>query len=284
MKISKIIYSPIIPVVITGVLLIVGFQYKDSAFRHDVVVAPINTSTPKELHDEIYALTMAKNYSEALEKAEIAIQLNPNYIEAWVDKGMALYLSGDCTGASAALYHAVNLDPEDERVGDMLGAILGKCGGTGSSDKFFNSKDQGFSFAISEGFTVLMEDKELGWTVVVKTEYARKRAENPDKEEPFDAVIISAKQTSPDFSALDWLKGPNSGYDLSLGYKETVIGGERAYLLDRYGKGRPDWALFDNPDKTLRFSVTTFGDLPSAEMTAEFENILDSFEFNEREM
>lgn len=280
MKISKVIYSPIFPVVITGVLLAIGLQYKDFIFQHDVITTPVSRSTPEELHEEIYALTLAKNYPEALKKAETGIQLYPNYVEAWVDKGMTLYLSGDCAGASAALYHAVNLDSKDERVGDMLGAILNECEGTENSDKFFNSKDQGFSFAISDGFTILMEDKELGWTVVVKTEYAKKRAENPDKEEPLDAVIISAKQTSPDFPALSWLEGPSSGYDLSSGYKETVVGGEKAYLLDWHGKGHPDGALFDNPDKTLRFSVVTYGGSPSEEMTAELSNILDSFEFS----
>lgn len=154
-----------------------------------------------------------------------------------------------------------------------------------SNPKYFVSKELGFSFAVSDGFAVLVEaeDNGLGNVVVVKTEYARKMAVDRDKEEPLDAVIISARETSPDFSAMSWLKSPNSGYNFAFGYKETVIGGEKAYLLNWHSKNNPDGALFDNPDKTLRFSVVTFGSSPSKEMTMELENILKSFSFNKLE-
>jgi len=149
-----------------------------------------------------------------------------------------------------------------------------------NDQKYYISKELGFSFVVSDGFTVLLEDKELGWIVVVKTEYARKKIDNPNKEEPLDAVIISARKTSPDFPAISWLKSSNSGYNFEFGFKETVIDGEKAYMLDWNGKGSPDGALFDNPDKTLRFSVVTFGSSPSEEITIELENILKSFSFN----
>ena len=81
----------------------------------------------KKLHDEAYMLMQAKDYSGAIKKAEVAIQLNPSYVDAWVDKGMALYSMGKCTDGAASLYHAVNLDPENEDLGAMLGSMLNKC-------------------------------------------------------------------------------------------------------------------------------------------------------------
>lgn len=81
----------------------------------------------KQLHEEAYELMQAKDYPGALKKAEAAIQFDPNYINAYVDKGMALYSMGKCADGATSLYHAVNLDPENENLGAMLGSVLNKC-------------------------------------------------------------------------------------------------------------------------------------------------------------
>ena len=88
---------------------------------------PLENLSPQKLHEETYELMQKEEYYQALERAEAAIKIDPNYLDAWVDKGMALYEMGKCTDGAAALYHAVNLDPENEMIGDMLGSMLNKC-------------------------------------------------------------------------------------------------------------------------------------------------------------
>lgn len=129
MKISKIIYSPIIPLAIASILFFGALLYAVIVSRYEAKIAAATIIELEGLHKEVYALTQEGKYYEALVKAEEAIRLGPNHIETWVDKGMTLYLSGDCTGGAAALYHAVNLDPADESVGNMLGMMLNTCGG-----------------------------------------------------------------------------------------------------------------------------------------------------------
>lgn len=203
MKLSKIIYNPFIPIILTAVFLIIGFRYGN--------VIP-------QRHDDT--------------------------------------------------------NPETVSTPESPGANI--------NSRYYVSKGLGFSFEVSDGFTVLVDanGKDHGQVVVVKTSYAERMARNPNNKEPLDAVIISPEKTSPAFPALSWLKSKNSGYNLASGYQEITIDGEKAYLLDWHGKGSPDGALFDNPDKTLRFSVVTFGASPSKEMTAELENILRTFSFN----
>ena len=88
---------------------------------------PLENLSPQKLHEETYELMQKEEYSQALEKAEASIKIDPNYLDAWVDKGMALYGMGKCTDGAAALYHAVNLDPENEMIGAMLGSMLNEC-------------------------------------------------------------------------------------------------------------------------------------------------------------
>lgn len=83
--------------------------------------------TLQELHDKSYELIQLEDYSGALAAAESAIKIDPNYVDAYIDKGMALYSMDKCLDGAASLYHAVNLDPENETLGAILGSMLSEC-------------------------------------------------------------------------------------------------------------------------------------------------------------
>jgi hypothetical protein len=83
--------------------------------------------SPLELHNKAYELMQAKDYSGALQNAQAAIKIDPNYVDAYVDEGMALYSMGNCPEGAAALYHASMLSPTDDGISEMLGSILNKC-------------------------------------------------------------------------------------------------------------------------------------------------------------
>lgn len=85
------------------------------------------TKSPQELHDQAYELMQAKDYSGALAAAQAAIKIDPNYIDAYIDEGMALYSMGKCAEGAASLYHASTLAPTDESISEMLGSVLNSC-------------------------------------------------------------------------------------------------------------------------------------------------------------
>lgn len=101
-------------------LLIVGL----SSYK---LLSRDKATSPQELHEQAYSLMQEKDYPGALEKARAAIRISPDYIEGWVDQGIALYSMGECAEGAASLYHASMLSPSNETVNEILGSMLSKC-------------------------------------------------------------------------------------------------------------------------------------------------------------
>lgn len=143
-----------------------------------------------------------------------------------------------------------------------------------SSKIIYRADNLGFSFAYSDPNIKVgsyPDDPEHIFVVLPDT-----TASSSDH----NAIVVAAVQNNPSFSPLDWLKGPNSGYKLSRGYQERMIGNQLAYLLYFDKPNQIDSALFDNPSHTRQITVSLSGDYTNKALLNEFNNILDSFSWN----
>ena len=70
-------------------------------------------------------------YDKALAVSEQRIKLNENDVEAWVDKGMALFSMKNCAEATASLYHASMIETTDAELHswaeDTLNSVMNEC-------------------------------------------------------------------------------------------------------------------------------------------------------------
>jgi len=78
---------------------------------------------------------------------------------------------------------------------------------------------------------------------------------NPKGSEDITAVIISASPNNPPMTPLKWLKGPDSGADMSKGFSKLNIDGQEAISVEEGA-----WIVVDTPDKKRQLSIAT---LPS---------------------
>lgn len=128
------------------------------------------------------------------------------------------------------------------------------------SDKY------GFSFKYSQNFKVeevgLDED---GWIVVEPVSATGTQ----------QAIIISTRLNDPPISAVDWLNGPDSGYDASQGHLARYIGGQPAVSVEE-----SSWVVVNSPDDEERVSIALLGKDGPIPLQSEMETILVSFSFD----
>jgi hypothetical protein len=139
-----------------------------------------------------------------------------------------------------------------------------------SPNKLYIFKNLGFSFKTSNDYYPLMgtEDTET----IYMTSYN-------SKEDNKEGIIITARKSSPDSSALDWLKSEYSSYEFTNGYKTTKIEGQETYLLNWHDPNVMDGVLLNNPDKTRRITISILGDNPSPTLKRELDKIINTFSF-----
>ena len=97
-----------------------------------------------------------------------------------------------------------------------------------------------------------------------------------NETEPFTAIIIDIYE-SDNVSLLDWLKSPDSNYDiLDGGYDMLIVGGQEAVSID-HGL----WIIFNSPDQKKRISISPLIDLRNGAVPLynEIDKIVDSFSF-----
>lgn len=64
-----------------------------------------------------------------------------------------------------------------------------------------------------------------------------------NKEQDLTAVVISASLNQPPETPLEWLEGPESGADMSKGYSELDVDGQKAISMNG-----ANWVVVDTPD------------------------------------
>lgn len=131
------------------------------------------------------------------------------------------------------------------------------------------SKDLGFSFMHSKNFYILSDIPPAERIFVIATSSLRL---SPDTNS--SAVVISLSDQNPSTSALDWLKSENSGYDITKGYTEFLVDGQKAFkTTNSY------WVIFESPDNKKLVSITILN--PKETTVEEFNLIIKSFKFND---
>ncbi len=79
----------------------------------------------------------------------------------------------------------------------------------------------------------------------------------------------------PQMTPLEWLKGPDSGADLSKGYKKLNIDGQEAISLENGA-----WIIVNTPDNKRQISIATLpSENASESLLAEMDLIINSLVF-----
>lgn len=123
----------------------------------------------------------------------------------------------------------------------------------------YNAGEFGFSFKYSSDFFVGDDTNEPdaggGWFYIIPVAFKNGRT-----IEETGAIVISPRQKDPTQTALDWLKSPESGYDMAKGYKTEKVSGQEAISVEN-----GDWVVVDTPDNKERLSIAILP--PSATST-----------------
>ena len=90
------------------------------------------------------------------------------------------------------------------------------------------------------------------------------------------AVVISVSLNQSPEMPLDWLKGPWSGANMSDGYSELDIDGQKAISMNG-----DNWVVFDTPDNKYQISIATLpGRNPSWSLQNTMRRIVESIGFD----
>jgi hypothetical protein len=88
-------------------------------------------------------------------------------------------------------------------------------------------------------------------------------------------VVISTAENEDGMTPLKWLKGPNSGADLSQGYNVLDIDGQEAISLDG-----GTWVVVDTPDKKYQISIALLPGKNGDLLFTEIGIIISSLKFS----
>ncbi len=126
---------------------------------------------------EAWKAADALDWQTAISLADEAVQLMPNYADAWVARGRFLWESGDHDVAEESIRKAISINPESSRAWTELGLLL-ECDGLHRKAAFCFDK----SVEIRPDYNVytLLAGAQLGFNL----EAAKRNAENALELEP----------------------------------------------------------------------------------------------------
>lgn len=97
-----------------------------------------------------------------------------------------------------------------------------------------------------------------------------------DENQDLTAIVISASLNKPLQTPLEWLKGPDSGADMSKGYSKIDVGGQEAISMN----GR-NWVTVDTPDNKYQISIATLPSInPNQSLVDAMKSIVESMVFD----
>lgn len=131
----------------------------------------------------------------------------------------------------------------------------------------YNS-ELGFSFQYPDYLSVV-HDKTDSERLFIVPKY---EVDNEDR--PLTAIVISLGEP-PEETPLDWMKSKYSGYDISNGYEEFLVDGQKAVSVED-----GSWVVFNHPDNKYRVSIALLVDDDGKPLFEEEDLIVSSFIFN----
>ena len=136
--------------------------------------------------------------------------------------------------------------------------------------QMYVNNELGFSFQYPNHL-FLEEDLDIDKRLIMFPKSLRN-----NETDPFTAIIIDIYESN-DIPLLDWLKSPDSNYDiLDGGYDVLIVGGQDAVSIDN-----GIWIIFNSPDQKKRISISPLIDLRNGAVPLynEIDKIVDSFSF-----
>ncbi|NEO97862.1 MAG: DnaJ domain-containing protein [Symploca sp. SIO2E9] len=107
-----------------------GWKHKQSKFRKA-------KTSPQEFYARGIAKALEKNYQSAVKDYTKAIELNPSFLEAYIERGASRYKLGDARGALQDCNQALEIDPNSTQAYYYLGRARYRLGYTASAIKAY---------------------------------------------------------------------------------------------------------------------------------------------------
>ncbi|MDD3662724.1 MAG: hypothetical protein PHT84_02565 [Candidatus Pacebacteria bacterium] len=137
----------------------------------------------------------------------------------------------------------------------------------------FSTSEIGFSFNYPEDMSVMdgSIDPNDNYRIFVFPDSYK-----GNEGEDITAVVISASLNQPPETPLEWLEGPESGADMSNGYSELDIDGQKAISMNG-----ANWVVVDTPDNKYQISIATLpGRNPNWSLQNAMKSIVESIVFS----
>lgn len=128
--------------------------------------------------------------------------------------------------------------------------------------------ESGFSFKYPNSFFIFVNPDAPSRLMVLPNSLKE------NKNEPMSAIIISTSENEDSISALDWLKGPYSGYDISKGYSLRKVDGQEAISVEN-----GDWVVVNTPDNKKRLSIALLTNKNAEPLRKELNDLINSMSF-----
>lgn len=138
------------------------------------------------------------------------------------------------------------------------------------TDNLHFVSDLGFSFDYPKDMFVMVDPDTGSRIFVIPNSY------KTNEGEELTAVVISAALNEPPMTPLEWLNGPNSGTNMSKGYLELDIDGQKAIAMNGSA-----WITVNTPDNKRQLSIATLPSTnPNQMLLTGIETIATSFVFS----
>jgi len=135
----------------------------------------------------------------------------------------------------------------------------------------YDADELGFSFTYPDSLVVSVDPDSSARLIIFP------KSLQGNENEPMTSIIISTGISNLDMTAEEWLKSPYSGYDISKGYSQRLVGGQDAVMTSG------DWVVVKTPDNKRRVSIAYLVDTKSGgkPLREELKQILDTFSFKQ---
>jgi len=217
---------------IIGGLFQISDSPMDSAAPQTGAGSISGPSTATDLINKGYALDSQGKYDEAIQAYDEAIEIDPQYVGAWINKGSALYSQGKYDEAVQAFDEAIEINPQFAEVWYNKGSALHAQGKYDDAIKAFDETirlNPDYAEAWYRKGTVLHLQEKYDEAIQANDEAIRL---NPDYAEAWnnkgDALIVQSKYDEA-IKAYDEAIRLNHDYAEAWNSKGTIL-----YLQDKY--------------------------------------------------
>ena len=132
----------------------------------------------------------------------------------------------------------------------------------------FSTSEIGFSFNYPEDMFIMdgtIDENDNYRKLVIPKSYVE---EGEQKPQDLTAVVIVASENQSSITPLEWLESSNSGADMSKGYSEIDIDGQKAISMNG-----DDWVVVNTPDNKYQISIAT---IPHQNPSWALQNVMRS--------